>query len=57
MGEDLRPEKWSKATGNAQIVELKSLNYHLNRLQIDQFIAEIAGQKENLKEISGANPK
>jgi len=53
----LHPEKQSKAIGNAQTVGQKSLNFLLSQLLTDQFTAEIAGQKEDLKEISADNPK
>jgi hypothetical protein len=33
------------------IVEKKSLNYHLCRLPIDQFIAVIVGQKGDLRDL------
>lgn len=46
-------DKWFKETGNAVNAVKKSLNFHLNRLQTDQFIAETAGkQKEMIEAVS-----
>ncbi len=39
--------------GNVLIVEKKLLNFPLSPLLIDQFIAEIAGQKEGREDLEG----
>lgn len=39
--------------GNVLIVEKKLLSFPLSPLLIDQFIAEIAGQKEERKDLEG----
>ncbi len=46
--------KQLKVTGNVLTAELKSLNFLLNQQLTDQSIAEIAGQKEDLRETSEA---
>ena len=43
-------------TGNVPIAEKKSRSFHLNLLQIDQFIAEIAGEREEPKDPAANDP-
>jgi len=49
-GGTFHPGKWFREIGNVLTVEKKSLSSHLNHLQTDRFIAEIAGQKEEIKD-------
>ena len=42
--------KWLKVIGNALIAAQKLLNCHLNQLKTDQFTAENAGEREEVKD-------
>jgi len=48
--------KCLKGIGNAPIAEKKSLSFPLSLRLIDQFIAKIVGQKEELKDLDATKP-